>query len=400
MTTLAEFMIIAGADNRPPMLEKSIYDSWKSRMELYIVNRENGRMILNLVLNGPLVWPTIVEENGTTRTKKYEELSVAEKLQAECDLKATNNLLQGLLPDVNAIVNHHKFSKEIWDRVKLLMQGMKLSLQEKECKLYDEFDKCSFVKGDDLIACLNKAIAFLSAVAASKFPSTNNQLRTSSNLRNHAIIQDGMVTVQQIQRRQGQSYVGTGNKGKATSSGGNNARGHTRVVRCYNFQGEGHIARQCTQPKRPRNAAWFKEKAMLAEAQESGQILDAEQLAFLTDPGIPDGQAAQTTIPNNVVFQTKNDAYDSNCDGISTAQAVLLANLSNYGSNVISEVPHFEPYNNDMDNQSVHAMKGFEQTPVVDYIDSEITSDNNIILYSQYLQETQHAAVQDTNLCA
>ncbi|GJT33126.1 hypothetical protein Tco_0923545 [Tanacetum coccineum] len=113
MTTLAEFMIITGADNRPPMLEKSMYDSWKIRMELYIENRENGRMILNTVLNGPLVWPTIDEENGTTRTKKYEELSVAEKLQADCDLKATNIVLQGLAPDVHAIVNHHKVTKEI-----------------------------------------------------------------------------------------------------------------------------------------------------------------------------------------------------------------------------------------------------------------------------------------------
>ncbi|GKA06566.1 hypothetical protein Tco_0685790 [Tanacetum coccineum] len=90
MTTLAEFMIIAGADNHPPMLEKSMYDSWKSRMELYIENRENERMILNSVQNGSLVWPTIVQEDGTTRTKKYEELSVIEKLQADCDLKATN----------------------------------------------------------------------------------------------------------------------------------------------------------------------------------------------------------------------------------------------------------------------------------------------------------------------
>ncbi|GKC97711.1 hypothetical protein Tco_1167986, partial [Tanacetum coccineum] len=150
MTTLAEFMIIAGADNRPLMLEKSMYDSWKSRMELYIENRENRRMILNSVLNGPLVWPTIVEENGTTRTKKYEELLVVEKLQADCDLKATNNVLQGLPPDVYAIVNHHKVAKEIWDRVKLLMQGTQLSLQERECKLYDEFDKFSFVKGETL----------------------------------------------------------------------------------------------------------------------------------------------------------------------------------------------------------------------------------------------------------
>ncbi|GKD95306.1 hypothetical protein Tco_1375143, partial [Tanacetum coccineum] len=84
------------------------------RMELYIENRENGRMILDSVLNGPLVWPT------------------------------------GLPPDVYAIVNHHKVLKEIWDRVNLLMQGKKLSLQEKECKLDDEFDKFSFVKGETL----------------------------------------------------------------------------------------------------------------------------------------------------------------------------------------------------------------------------------------------------------
>ncbi|GJT02874.1 hypothetical protein Tco_0824043 [Tanacetum coccineum] len=148
MTTLAEFMIIVGADNRPPMLEISLYDSWKSRMKLYIENRENKIMIL--VQNGPLVWPTVVEEDGTIRTKKYEELSVAEKLQADYDLKATNIVLQGLPPDVYSIVNHHKVSKDIWDRVKLLMQGTKLSLQEKECKLYDKFDKFSFVKGETL----------------------------------------------------------------------------------------------------------------------------------------------------------------------------------------------------------------------------------------------------------
>ncbi|GKA47462.1 hypothetical protein Tco_0740345 [Tanacetum coccineum] len=80
MTTLAEFMIIADADNHPPMLEKSLYDSWKSRMKLYMENQENGRMILDSVRNGPLVWPTIVQEDGTTRKKKYEELSVTEKL--------------------------------------------------------------------------------------------------------------------------------------------------------------------------------------------------------------------------------------------------------------------------------------------------------------------------------
>ncbi|GKF82155.1 hypothetical protein Tco_0243811 [Tanacetum coccineum] len=61
--TLAEYMILSGADNRPPMLDKDMYDSWKSRMELYMQNREHGRMIHESVEHDLLIWPTI-EENG------------------------------------------------------------------------------------------------------------------------------------------------------------------------------------------------------------------------------------------------------------------------------------------------------------------------------------------------
>ncbi|GKB30431.1 hypothetical protein Tco_0869832 [Tanacetum coccineum] len=112
--------------------------------------------------------------------------------------------------------------------------------------------------------------------------------------------------------------------------------------------------------KRPRNVAWFMEKAMLAEAQESGQIFDEEQLAFLADPCILDGQVAQKTIPNTSAFQTEYlDAYDSDCDDVANAKAVLMANPSNYGSDVILEVPHSESYHNDLDNQSVHALQDF-----------------------------------------
>ncbi|GJW14531.1 retrovirus-related pol polyprotein from transposon TNT 1-94 [Tanacetum coccineum] len=152
--------------------------------------------------------------------------------------------------------------------------------------------------------------------------------------------------------RQGQSYSGNSYKGNATSSGGTNASGQARVVKCYNCQGEGHMARQCTQPKRHRN--------------------DNEDL----------------------------DTYDSDCDDISNAKAVPMANISNYGSDVISEVPHSETYLNDMENQSVHAMQDFDQTPVVYFTDNVIHSNNNIIPYSQYSQETQQATVQDTNLQA
>nr|GFA25778.1 hypothetical protein [Tanacetum cinerariifolium] len=102
MTTLADKTILSGADNRPPMLKKDMCDSWKSRMELYMMNRQHGRMILKSVENGLLLWPT-VKENGVTRLKKYSELSATEAIQADCDVKATNIVLQGLPPEVYAL---------------------------------------------------------------------------------------------------------------------------------------------------------------------------------------------------------------------------------------------------------------------------------------------------------
>ncbi|GKD14350.1 hypothetical protein Tco_1198757, partial [Tanacetum coccineum] len=134
MTTLADKAILSGADNRPPMLEKDMYDSWKNIMELYMLNRQNGRMILESV----------------TRPKKYSELSATEALQADCDIKATNIILQGLPPEVYALVSNHKVAKELWERIQLLMQGTSLTKQERECKLYDEFDKFANKKRESL----------------------------------------------------------------------------------------------------------------------------------------------------------------------------------------------------------------------------------------------------------
>nr|GEU96415.1 reverse transcriptase domain-containing protein [Tanacetum cinerariifolium] len=149
MTTLADKAILLGADNHPPMLEKDMYDSWKIRMELYMMNRQHGRMILESIENGPLPWPTI-EENGVAIPKKYSELSVTEAIQVDCDVKATNIILQGLPPEVYTLVSNHKFAKELWKKSQLLMQGTSLTKQERECKLYDDFDKFAYKKGESL----------------------------------------------------------------------------------------------------------------------------------------------------------------------------------------------------------------------------------------------------------
>ncbi|GJV56412.1 hypothetical protein Tco_1457417 [Tanacetum coccineum] len=363
-------------------------------------------MMLDSIDNGQLVYPT-VEENRQTRLKKYSELTEAQQLQDDCDVQATNIILHGLPPDVYSLVNHQVTDKDIWDRVKMLMKGTELSYQERECRFkfitdvklakslytanYDQLyaylsqherhanevritgeiypDPLAFVansptlynpsqspqhsvtqqsqakspqldsslvfpmfqQGEDPIECINKAMEFLSAVA-SRFPPSNNQLRTSSNPKNQATIQDGRVT-------------------------GNVVVGQPRVMKCYNYQGEGHMARQCTQPKRPRNVAWFKEKLMLAKSQEASQILDEEQLAFLADPGISEALVAQQTIPRNLAFQTDDlDVYDSDCDDLSSTKAVLMANLLSCDPEVLSKVPYPDSYMNDMINQDVQEM--------------------------------------------
>nr|GEW90327.1 hypothetical protein [Tanacetum cinerariifolium] len=92
-------------------------------------------------------------------------------------------------------------------------------------------------------------------------PQTNNQLRTSSNARNQATVQDGRVVVQNVQGRQNRGqgmnlqgrsaagYGGAQNKVRNVNPGqarlGQARPGQARPVKCYNCNGTGHIARNC-----------------------------------------------------------------------------------------------------------------------------------------------------------
>ncbi|GKF63896.1 hypothetical protein Tco_0187344, partial [Tanacetum coccineum] len=91
-------------------------------------------------------------------------------------------------------------------------------------------------------------------------------------------------------------------------------------------------------------------------------------------------------ITHNAAYQADDlDAYDSDYDNFSIAKAVLMAILSSYGSDVLSEVPHSKNTHNDMLNQSVQEIPYSKETYLVNYPENEITGDSNIIPYSQYL---------------
>ncbi|GJY85659.1 hypothetical protein Tco_0499685 [Tanacetum coccineum] len=458
MTTLAEHIIVVGAENRPLMLEKSIYDSWTSRIRLFIKGKKHGRMMLDSIDNGPLVYPTI-KEDGQTRPKKYFELTEAQQLQDDCDVQATNIILHCLPLDVYALINHLKEAKDIWYRVKLLMKDTDLSYQGRECRLYNLFDKFAYVQGetlyeyywrfsqlinemhtigmtmqqvqgntkfsnalpsdwskfvtdvklakslyttnyDQLYAYLSQHERHANEVRSSMYPPpqqftpvyatpihhqhhhtpVNSQKQSGSPqpFISSLVTQQSQAEFSQLDSRlavptfqQGEDLIDCINKemaflyavasrGIATTSRGNYAAGQAKVMKCYNCLGKG---------------IWRNN----ALSQRGQEVLHGLRRTF----------------------QTKDlDAYDSNCDDISSAKAVMMANLSSCDSDVLSEVPNYDTYLNDMINQDVQEMSYSEQTHIVDFPDNEITSDSNIIPYPQYPQESQNADIQDTNSSA
>nr|GEV62337.1 integrase, catalytic region, zinc finger, CCHC-type, peptidase aspartic, catalytic [Tanacetum cinerariifolium] len=126
-------------------------------------------------------------------------------------------------------------------------------------------------------------------------------------------------------------------------------------------------------------------KTIKGKAICTNSALNLRGNGMIQDPGIAKGQATQTVITRNAAYQANNlDAYDSDCNELNTAKVTLMANLSHYGSDALAEVYNPDNVDTNLINQAVQAMSSFEQSNVVNHSDTEITSDSNIIPYSQY----------------
>ncbi|GJS51017.1 hypothetical protein Tco_0624379 [Tanacetum coccineum] len=137
-----------------------------------------------------------------------------------------------------------------------------------------------FQKGDDPIDAINHMMSFLTAVVTSRYSTTNNQVRNSSNSRQQATINNERLTLQPIQGRQNSLAAGTTWTYTPGASGSNS--GKQRTVICYNYKGEGHMSKQCTKPKRKWDDSWFKDKVFLYKSSMWSNSY-MRGLAFLAD---------------------------------------------------------------------------------------------------------------------
>ncbi|GKD50138.1 integrase, catalytic region, zinc finger, CCHC-type containing protein [Tanacetum coccineum] len=83
----------------------------------------------------------------------------------------------------------------------------------------------------------------------------------------------------------------------------------TRAIRCYNCKGDGHIAKKCIAKKRVKDSEWFKEKMLLAQAQEARVLLHEEQQDFLADSAI---FMASLSPAGSINGDAVGPTYDSN----------------------------------------------------------------------------------------
>ncbi|GJX98129.1 integrase, catalytic region, zinc finger, CCHC-type containing protein [Tanacetum coccineum] len=298
MTTLTNKAILSGADNRPPMLEKNMYDSWKSIMELYMLNRQHGRMILECrmilasVEKGPLVWPSITED--------------------------------GLPIEIYALVSQHRVAKDLWEKIKLLMQGTSLTKQERECKLYDEFDKFTYKKGESLHEYYLRFTLLLNDMNIYKMPLEQFQVNTKFL---NTLPDEWSKFVTDVKLVKHLQYT------------------NVELVHAY----------------------WKQHEDIQMEVGRHTSFVAGIQGLYT-----PESKWKQ-------FWKNTEDGYL-----LQSAMGKMLFGVHNH-----------RYMDNNAVNQAVQVMSSSQQSNVVNHSETEITSDSNIITYSQYLN-LENKSVNDT----
>ncbi|GJV51258.1 retrovirus-related pol polyprotein from transposon TNT 1-94 [Tanacetum coccineum] len=423
MSNMSEDIQYAGSDTRPPMLNRTDFESWQQRIRLYCLGKENGENIMKSITEGSFqmgtMRDTLIEGGegalhlGPEHARVFADLSAEQKDMYKADIRAMNILLQGSeltkddresqlydefehfcqIKGETIHVYYVRFTKLINDmrNIKITMSRMQLNskfvnnmLPEwsrfiTEVKLnrglkesnFDQLyaylkqhevhanenkmmmerfiqptnDPLALVSNasvqntstNNLIESLTNTLALLNQSFKAHLPQMNKQLRTSSNAKNNATVQDGRVVVQDVrgrynannqgrpfQRNTARGNVVAGNAGGQNKDGNVNL-GQAKPIMCYNFKGIGHIARECPQPKRPQDSDYLKDNMLLMNAHENGAVLDEEQMLFLAGEQVTNFDDDVDDLALNVdhVFEANQcDAFDSDVDEAPTTQTM------------------------------------------------------------------------------
>nr|GEU78459.1 putative ribonuclease H-like domain-containing protein [Tanacetum cinerariifolium] len=305
---------------------------------------------------------------GPERPRVYYDLSPEEKDRYNADIRATNIFLQGLPKDNYTLINHYTDARDIWDNVKMLLEGSELTKEDRESQLMQLNSK--FVSN-----MLPEWGRFVTAVKLNMGLRDSNYDQLYAYLKQH----EG-----RLNRGQGNNPRGGGaaGYGRAQNRVGNANSGQARQIKCYNCNGIGHVARNRTQPKRPQNFDYFKDTILLMQAHENGVALDEEQLLFLAggqDKAI-DEDVDEKPI-QDLALNMDNVFHADDCDA--------------FDSDILSEVHDHDHYQDDVcKHREEHEMHHNVQLNHVVNSHADYTNDSHMISHDQYVKDNAMQGVQ------
>ncbi|GJZ23902.1 retrovirus-related pol polyprotein from transposon TNT 1-94 [Tanacetum coccineum] len=341
---LHEDIQCARFDTPTMMLDRTDFASWQQRIRLYCRGKENGVNILKSIDEGPF-------QMGTFRE------TLAERNEGALHLG----------PERPRVYSD-------------------LSPEDKESSLNTERGLGTL--SDDLSVCLSKATTGGEANIANENKMMLDRF-TQHTVDPLALMSNNVHGRQNRGQRNNAWGAGATGYGGAQNRVGNANPGQARQVKCYNCNGIGHIARNCTQPKHPQNSKNFKYKMLLMQAQENEVALDEEQLLFIAG-----GQ--DNAIDEDVDEKPVQDLA-LNVDNMFQADDYPVYDEAgpSYDSNILSEVHDHDLYQDAIfQHHEEHEMHDDVQPNY--FVDSHAnyTSDSNMIPYDQYVKDNAMPVVQ------
>ncbi|GJV94527.1 retrovirus-related pol polyprotein from transposon TNT 1-94 [Tanacetum coccineum] len=257
-------------------------------------------------------------------------------IQADCDIKAINIILQGLPTEIYALVSQHRVAKDLWEKIQLLMQGRSLTKQERECKLYDEFNKFIYKKGETLHEYYLRFTLLLNDMNIYKMPL--EQFQVNTKFLNTLSLEYAPIACQQQHPEFSQPDSGlvvlVFQKGDDPIDTINHMMSFLTAV--VTSRKGYKLLMQLNNEKKTRPGTMEATTGKQRTVQAIGNALTEEEIAFLADPD----------------FQTFKN--------LSTI--ALMANLSRNGSDALTEVHNPDNLTYDLFNQNEQIMTSSEQS--------------------------------------
>ncbi|GJU11677.1 retrovirus-related pol polyprotein from transposon TNT 1-94 [Tanacetum coccineum] len=305
MANLSEDIQCAGSDTRPPMLDKADFASWQQRIRLYCRGKDNGINILKSIDEGPFQMGTtreIIDEGtegpinlGPERPRVYSELSQEEKDRYNADIRATNIILQGLPKDTYSLINHYTDAKDIWDNVKMLLEGSELTKEDRESQLYDDFEHFRQNKGETIHSYYVRFAKLINDMRNIKM--TMSKIQLNSKFVNNMLPEWGrfVTAVRKKQRRQGNQCTGAGAVGYGAH------RTEWGMLIPGQSKAGTRDARRCTpKPERVDSHTDYTSDSNMTSYDQ-----------YVKDNEVPVVQNNASMVPNDAYVMIDNDLHDS-----------------------------------------------------------------------------------------